>query len=142
MPNPFETGPVVAARYAEWGTRAGAGLIDGGIVLVGVFMIFGLIGRPAPILFVFFFLLAGVAYKPLMEGSRGQTLGKMAVGIKVVRGADGASIGYPEAFLRWFVGVIIGVVPFGSIIDVLWPLWDPHKQTLHDKAAKTIVVKA
>ena len=33
--------------------------------------------------------------------------------------------------------------PLGSvalILNILWPLWDPQKQTLHDKAAGTIVV--
>jgi len=33
--------------------------------------------------------------------------------------------------------------PLGSVallLNVLWPLWDPQKQTLHDKAAGTIVV--
>ena len=45
------------------------------------------------------------------------------------------------------LGNIVGVVPvlsfFGSLfglLDSLWPLWDPNKQALHDKAAATNVV--
>jgi uncharacterized RDD family membrane protein YckC len=28
------------------------------------------------------------------------------------------------------------------LIDYLFPLWDPRKQTLHDKAVKSIVIRA
>jgi uncharacterized RDD family membrane protein YckC len=27
------------------------------------------------------------------------------------------------------------------LLDVLWMLWDPKNQTLHDKVAKTLVIK-
>ena len=30
----------------------------------------------------------------------------------------------------------------GGLIDVAWILWDPRKQALHDKVAKTLVVTA
>jgi uncharacterized RDD family membrane protein YckC len=29
-----------------------------------------------------------------------------------------------------------------SLFDVLWPLWDGNKQALHDKVAKTNVVRS
>jgi hypothetical protein len=33
-------------------------------------------------------------------------------------------------------------VPFLPYLDGLWQLWDkPYQQTLHDKAAKTVVIK-
>ena len=33
-------------------------------------------------------------------------------------------------------------MPFLSYVDGLWQLWDkPYQQTLHDKAAKTVVIK-
>jgi uncharacterized RDD family membrane protein YckC len=28
------------------------------------------------------------------------------------------------------------------VLDVLFPLWDPKKQTLHDKVSGTIVIRA
>jgi uncharacterized RDD family membrane protein YckC len=47
--------------------------------------------------------------------------------------------------IRLLVQVGMSFVPFLSIflvlLDVLWPLWDEKKQTLHDKAAGTFVVK-
>jgi len=143
--NPLEAigGPVVQAPYASYGQRVGAYIIDlliiGGIVLI-LIVAGALADTPAPFVFAGIFGLASVVYKPVMEGARGQTLGKMAVNIKVVRAADAGPIGYGEAFLRWLVGAVIGFIPFGTLVDLLWPLWDQYNQTLHDKVAKTIVV--
>jgi uncharacterized RDD family membrane protein YckC len=143
--NPLEAigGPVVQAPYASYGQRVGAYLIDiviiGGIILLFVFLGLGS-ESVAPFVFVGVFGLASIVYKPVMEGARGQTLGKMAVNIKVVRATDAGPIGYGEAFLRWIVGAVIGFIPFGTLVDLLWPLWDQYNQTLHDKVAKTIVV--
>jgi hypothetical protein len=45
-------------------------------------------------------------------------------------------------FVRGLVGQLLGFVPFGSIIDSAWLLWDKDAQTLHDKIVTTVVVKA
>jgi uncharacterized RDD family membrane protein YckC len=73
----------------------------------------------------------------------GQTIGKHAVGIRIVR-ADGRAVNFTTVLLR---GVLIGVfyvltLGVGMIIDYLWPLWDERSQTLHDKLANTYVVLA
>jgi uncharacterized RDD family membrane protein YckC len=39
---------------------------------------------------------------------------------------------------------LLGRLPFGSLallVDFLWPLWDPRRQTLHDKLAGTVVLR-
>jgi uncharacterized RDD family membrane protein YckC len=36
------------------------------------------------------------------------------------------------------VGTLASVYP---LLDALWPLWDSRKQALHDKAARTNVVR-
>jgi uncharacterized RDD family membrane protein YckC len=41
---------------------------------------------------------------------------------------------------RWLVYLGIGVVGFGWL-DVLWVIWDDRKQSLHDKAVATVVVR-
>jgi uncharacterized RDD family membrane protein YckC len=45
-----------------------------------------------------------------------------------------------SAALRFLVGMGLGIVPFGGLLDLLWPLWDVNKQTLHDKAVNSFVV--
>jgi len=85
----------------------------------------------------------GIAYRTLLEGgARGQTIGKMAMRIAVKDLDDGGSIGYARAFGRWLVGYILWVIIYiPGIIDLLFPLWDSKKQTLHDKAVRSVVVQ-
>lgn len=79
------------------------------------------------------------------------TPGKLALGMRIrLREAPGR-LSWGTIGLRWLAqsGVgLIALVPFvGSlvalyqILDPLWPLWDGRRQALHDKVAKTNVVK-
>jgi uncharacterized RDD family membrane protein YckC len=78
----------------------------------------------------------------LMHARSGQTLGKKALGIRVVREQDGGAIGSGTAAWRYGVQILLAIpCGLGSLLDALWILWDPRKQTLHDKAAHTLVVK-
>lgn len=76
-------------------------------------------------------------------------MGKLACGIRVVD-ADtlqpGIGVGrgfgrYGAKFLFQAPGNVAPVLGVVSLIDLLWMLWDPRKQTLHDKLARTCVVK-
>lgn len=154
-----------AARgeLASWGSRLGGTIIDAILLLIPMALIFfatiapllrdadiddegnitgissadaGTIALAAVLAFIVFAL-----YKPMFEGHNGQTLGKMMVHIRVVRAEDGSRIGYGKAFFRWFMSTLIGAVGPLNLINYLWPLWDDDNQTLHDKAAKTVVVK-
>jgi uncharacterized RDD family membrane protein YckC len=51
------------------------------------------------------------------------------MGIRIVT-ADGTPVPVGMAFAR------------AAGVGLLWMLWDPNKQTWHDKVAKTYVVKA
>jgi uncharacterized RDD family membrane protein YckC len=84
-------------------------------------------------------------YGMLFIGSRrGQTLGMMAVGIRCVRAdLDMASVGHAKALLRAFVEYVLALALFIPwAIDMLFPLWDGQNQTIHDKAARSLVVLA
>jgi uncharacterized RDD family membrane protein YckC len=82
--------------------------------------------------------LLSAAYFTYFEGgSNGQTLGKMALGIRVIDFAGGGSIGYGRAFIRW-VGRILSFIVF--LLGYLWMLWDNERQTWHDKFANDVVV--
>ncbi len=51
------------------------------------------------------------------------------------------SIGYGRALLRAFVEYILFVALFLPwVLDMLFPLWDPQNQTIHDKAGGSIVL--
>jgi uncharacterized RDD family membrane protein YckC len=83
-------------------------------------------------------LLVGLVYFTAMIGSdRGQTLGQMAMGIRVIDFNTGGPIGYGRAFIRWLVSLVSAIVIF---LGYLWMLWDKEKQCWHDKAANDVVV--
>lgn len=149
-------------RYAEWWKRVVATIVDSillGIVNAILSPIFGLndtgptlnpnTGQleggsgffAALIIGNTVMLLVGIAYYVYLNGNdRGQTVGKMLLKIRVRDEATGGPAGYGKAFIRYIVGTVLFllcIIP--GIVDLLFPLWDPKKQTLHDKAANTIV---
>jgi uncharacterized RDD family membrane protein YckC len=69
----------------------------------------------------------------------GQTLGKMAMGIRVVPAGDEPSIDLGRAFLRTLVWVLLAV-PVG--LGFLTALFSPNHRGLHDRFAGTRVVRA
>lgn len=79
------------------------------------------------------------------------TPGKLAVGLRV-RLRERPELPVSAICLRWlvqfFVPSALGRVPLLGFVfslfwflDHLWPLWDNQQQALHDKAAKTNVVR-
>lgn len=131
MPTP-SPGP----RYADWGERAAATLIDASL-LFAVAMAVGLLtgfarsldGVPG------FAWLAGAAFFAWLNGSKGQSPGKALTGIKLVRDSDGTTLGGPVGLVRALVLALLSGLTGGLfyVVSVLWPLWDPKRQTLHDK---------
>ena len=88
-------------------------------------------------------LVLWTVYSGLLSGITGQTLGKRALGIKVVRLTDRAPIGPGLGLLRALVHALLWqVCGIPGIVDSLWPIWDAQKQSLHDKVAGAIVVRA
>ena len=73
----------------------------------------------------------------------GQTLGKKLMKIRVVPIDPAKRLTRGMAARRYLVFCVVGtIVPFFGLLDSLWQLWDkPYLQTLHDKAAETVVVK-
>jgi uncharacterized RDD family membrane protein YckC len=87
----------------------------------------------------FWFLIPtviNIAYQALMLAARGQTLGKMALKVKVV-GADGSDLSTGQAWGREVMRAILG---FLYIVDYLPAFFMKEKTTLHDLVAKTRVV--
>lgn len=103
-------------------------------------------------------------YYSLMLKWKGATLGKLAVGLRVRRlaGQEGDALPWSTVIARVLaqfllpVGALIAALVSGQLavflavavlyslyvlLDVLWPLWDSRNQALHDKVARTQVVK-
>ena len=55
--------------------------------------------------------------------------------------ANGNLLTQGTAFVRLLVRAVMGFVPLLPMLDLLWPLWDPRNQTLHDKVAGTVVLR-
>lgn len=84
-------------------------------------------------------LLIGAAYNwYFWTRHNGQTLGKMVMGIRVIR-RNGQPLSDTDALIRYF-GYYLNSILFG--IGWLWAFIDREKQGFHDKLADTVVVEA
>jgi uncharacterized RDD family membrane protein YckC len=123
-------------RRAGWWRRFFSALIDGIVLAIVQAILRVLVGDTGGISLG---LLVDIAYFTYFHGSTGQTPGDMALSIKVVdlRDGTGQPIGYGRAFIRW-LGSILSAIPL--FLGYFWMLWDPEKQTWHDKIAGSAVV--
>lgn len=152
-------------ELASPGARLGARIIDIVIMIVVALILFfvviaGAIGVGSDdtvtdeeagaflgvlVLTTVVFALVGVLYEVLMVALKGQTLGKMATSIRVVRADNGLLPGWGKSIGRWIIPVVLILIPFvGWILYLLVYLsltWDKVRQGWHDKAAGTLVVK-
>jgi uncharacterized RDD family membrane protein YckC len=85
------------------------------------------------------YLLLVFAYFTLMEGSLGQTVGKMLLGIKVVREDNGGVPGFKLAAIRTVLRVIDGL--FAYLVGFIAVQISAKNQRLGDMAANTLVVR-
>ncbi|MEV0604368.1 RDD family protein [Streptomyces sp. NPDC050315] len=90
-------------------------------------------------------MLAYLIYEGLMLTTRGQTVGKMAMKIRVAMLENGAiptaRAGWVRAAVYTLPEIIPCCGPIFWLVNVLWCTWDkPYQQCLHDKAARTVVV--
>lgn len=159
-------------QLSEWWKRLVALIIDGlivgvpsniigGIVFASLFTVSvptynpatgrfeggaGFFGRMLASYGAFFiaYLAISGAYYIYLHASRGQTVGKMAMKIKVIDEQTGELIDYGRAAVRWAIPQALSLFTCGiaGILNGLWPLWDPKRQTWHDKVARTVVVDA
>jgi uncharacterized RDD family membrane protein YckC len=79
----------------------------------------------------------GLGYAAYFTGVTGQTLGKLAFGLRVVT-TDGQPPGPLKALGRAVLGVVGIVAAFAGLLPILF---DPAKRALHDRLLRTRVVK-
>jgi uncharacterized RDD family membrane protein YckC len=85
------------------------------------------------------YLVLVVAYYVLMEGYLGQTVGKMLLGIKVVREGTGEVPGLQGAAIRTVLRIVDGF--FFYLVAFISVLASAKNQRLGDMVANTLVVK-
>jgi uncharacterized RDD family membrane protein YckC len=146
--------------YATWSTRAIGYIVDALLVGVGMAVLYFVVGGVLTsqlsladggrgvaggfcCLLILLFPLAtlGVGFynSVYLVAQRGFSIGQGIVKIKVVD-ANGNLLTQGTAFVRLLVRVALCLVPILPLLDLLWPLWDLRRQTLHDKAVNCYVV--
>jgi uncharacterized RDD family membrane protein YckC len=138
-------------ELASIGRRFGAQWVDGLVFMmlfVPLYVLFFMAGEAASAspeagLGLTALLTIGAAgvifvYEGLMLSSRGQTLGKMAVGIKVVT-PEGRDISAGQAWGRALLRQVF--FSYFALINYLPALVTKQKTAVHDLAAKTRVVR-
>ncbi|HJW62382.1 MAG TPA: RDD family protein, partial [Actinomycetes bacterium] len=86
-------------------------------------------------------LVAMIGYETLMLANGGQTLGKMLLGLRVVR-ADLAPPTIQDGLVRALVIDLLWIVPFGWLLLAVMIERQPRRQGWHDRAAGTLVVRS
>jgi uncharacterized RDD family membrane protein YckC len=87
----------------------------------------------------FFALLAVVLiYYIVMEGTLGATVGKLAMGVRVVQ-SDGSKCTWQGAIIRNLLRIIDALFVYLVAAILVWT--SPTRQRLGDRAANTVVIK-
>jgi uncharacterized RDD family membrane protein YckC len=153
---------VLQQPLAPWWKRLVAIIVDGLVLGFGGTIVLLVIGAaagtsnnqtPGPpatngqvaagvLLASLFITLVGAIYYGALNGSRrGQTVGKLALGIAVRDARSGGPIGFWRAFGRalvvWLFAIFL-FIPY--VLDSLAPLWDKRRQAWHDKVANSVVI--
>jgi uncharacterized RDD family membrane protein YckC len=112
--------------------RFGASFIDGVVLAVVSTILRYVVGTGFGT--VLGFVVAAV-YFGYFHGTTGRTPGNAALGIRVVDIDDGSTIGYGRAIGRWAMSYVSTIV---ILVGYFWMLWDPKKQTWHDKVVGSV----
>ena len=117
------TVPVVAVTSVEVLGRGGSGVLAPEGIVVAVVAVF---------------------YEVALTATKGQTLGKWAVDIKVIRSDNGLVPGWGRSLGRYLAswGSVPGLGQVLVLVVCAPLLWDRTHQGLHDKAAATLVIES
>lgn len=157
--------PMPSSEYAHWGLRAGALVIDA--IIIGIIPVILIIAGGAMaagstncttdpvtgavscdtsgsgaggLLVILAYLIGAVGGLLLcfLEGKSGQTLGRKALKITLVRESDGMPLGFGMAFVRRLAHFLDSIACY---LGWLWPIWDDKKQTFADKVTSSVVMR-
>jgi uncharacterized RDD family membrane protein YckC len=151
--------PTVGIQLADRSTRLGASILDG--LILGLFVYVPLIVAAIPsfaasraagrndfgagmwigIALAAVGLIAWLWFTVKFLGENGQSIGKKACGIKLLR-TDGSEVSISRVIIgRNLVNGLLGLIPLYGFIDVLF-IFGNARRCVHDHLADTIVIKA
>ncbi|MFD8035654.1 RDD family protein [Streptomyces sp. NPDC059717] len=138
---PQQPGYGAQPPYANWGWRFLGTVVDVLVFVVPYILVAIGAAQDIPALAIVGYLIViGLAiWQLIMEGRTGQTIGKKAVGIRLVKEATGQPLGVGMAFVRRIAHFLDSVACY---LGWLWPLWDAKKQTFADKVCSSIVIRS
>ena len=88
-------------------------------------------------------MLVFILYRTVLVTTKGGTLGQLITGLRVV--PDGAPAttkpNWSTSGVRAVTAVVFGQIPILNLVDPLSMLASDKKQTLHDRIARTVVIK-
>ena len=132
-------------EYVGVGRRAVAVIVDGFVYFILAWIIAGatggttgsgfeLNGGPAFLSFILF-----LAYYAGLEATRGATLGKMLLGLRVLK-EDGSPLDVQAALIRNILRIVDGLFVYLVGAILVWK--SDKKQRLGDRVAHTVVVRS
>ena len=143
------------AELASRGRRLMAVLVDGVVsillaipgVIVAIGPVFNGSEEPDPlgIVLIGLAMILLTIVQAVLISKRGQSIGKIALGIRIAHSVDGSNPGFLKGFLiRTFVPQIIYQVPFLGFLFLLVDscfIFSEQRQCIHDLMAETVVLK-
>ena len=145
---PAEAAPPPPIEFGGFWIRFAAYVIDGLILFliqIPIALVLGLalgiLGTPpntVQLVGLLIGLVIGVVYFAGFWVNSGSTFGMSALGLQVVRDADGGPISWGKALIR-YIGLIISTLVL--FIGLIWVAFDSRKRGWHDLMAGTVVIR-
>jgi uncharacterized RDD family membrane protein YckC len=146
-------GPGPGIQWAGIGVRFGALVLDGVILIVGLFAVALLVSAiggygssapsdaPATTAVGLIWWLVALSYNPVCWYVFGSTLGQKAFGLRVAQASNGQSLGMGAVLVRYLIFFMVTVFfPLG-LVSAAMASNDPFKRAWHDDVARSVVVR-
>ena len=152
--SPVQYGPAPGLVWAGIGPRIGAYVLDGFFALIALFIAAGaaeafgvrhygytdVYSTGASISYFLWFVLVFV-YHPTCWWAFQGTLGQRLLGMRVVRVADGGSLGVGSTTMRYIFWALCSLFVIPAILAAIMANDQPQKRTWWDDAAGSVVVR-
>ncbi len=137
--------PKHSLKLAGYGSRVMAWLADAvAVFAVSLVLVFGVgiaTHGQGTVVALVVLLAFSFWYHAVRVSQNGQTWGMRKFSLRVSERNTGQHpISMGRAFVRAGAATVMGLALVPGLLDLLWPLWDPYNQTLHDKLAGTVVL--